>query len=165
MNYERGKKGCAVSCRAYSDCSCRLRWHDSGGRYTNGFESVKPRYITYANRAVNEKDGLTIGEENAEITLTGAGFTAVDWGDYEVKITVNPAAGINCTTDKGKIELDGEDLTEVFKIVRYERSFVISGGDYRIEKVLKTQQGFRAGRCAGRCLYVFAEQYVYPAEV
>lgn len=114
------------------------------GFYTNGFESVKSRYITYAGRAVNEKVGLTIGEENAEITLAGAGFTAVDWGDYAVSITANPAAGITCTINNGEIEIDGEDLTEAFKIERSERSFVIIADDYRIEKVLKNLYGDRA---------------------
>lgn len=111
------------------------------GVYTNGFKSVKTRYIVYANEIVNEKVGLTFGEENAEITLNGAGFTAAQWGDYSIKITTNPAAGITCMTDSGALQLDGEDLTEAFNIERRERSFLIYVGNYRIEEVVKNLYG------------------------
>ena len=112
--------------------------------YTNGFQSVKSRYITSADKVVKEKVGITFGEENAEIVLTGAGFKAANWGDYAIKITVNPAAAITCKTEDGEIQLDGEDLTEAFNIDLRERSFVIKTGDYRIEEVAKKLYGDNA---------------------
>ena len=111
------------------------------GVYSNGFESVRTRYLL-ADGAVIKKNGtVKLAESDISFKLTGAGFKAVDWGDYTVTITANPQACVKYEVDGEAYELEATDLTQAFAIEKQSDGFTLSVGSYALESVLKIVYG------------------------
>lgn len=111
------------------------------GIYTNGFQSFKARYIACDGRAVNTENSVELCNRSPVFKLTGAGFKAVDWGEYTFSITANPQAEITYEISGEEFEAEDIDLTAGFKIDKQEKEFTIISGDYSLQTVLKTVTG------------------------
>lgn len=114
------------------------------GVYTNGYQSIKSRYVAYEGQAVKVGGTIELNGETPEITLSGAGFKYVSWGDYEVKIVINPAANAVYTDGEEVFELGEVDVTELFGIVRDGQKVTITADDYSLEAIIKKLYGDNA---------------------
>lgn len=102
-----------------------------GGIYTNGFQSVKPHYITVNGTVTSKLGSVKLAVEGDTVfDLNGAGFKAANWGEYEVKIEANPNSGIEFEVDGQPQEYADIDFTEYFEITKTGNRITISEGVY-----------------------------------
>lgn len=112
------------------------------GVYTNGYQSVRSRYVTCDGRVLKTESTVELCESSPVFKLTGAGFKFASWGNYDVKIVVNPAAKAVYTngTATAPVE-DNADVTEFFQIERDGQTFKIAEGNYNLSTVVKKLYG------------------------
>ncbi|MGN0807609.1 MAG: hypothetical protein ACI4MN_04080 [Candidatus Coproplasma sp.] len=111
------------------------------GVYTNGFQSIKLQYITCDNQVMKSGNVVNLCDRSPVFALTGAGFKAVDWGEYKLSITANPKAEITYEADGKAYKAEDTDLTAGFGIEKQGNKFTISCGDYSLQNVLKSVIG------------------------
>lgn len=113
----------------------------AAGVFSNGFESVRTRYVL-ADGAVVKKNGtVKFADSDIKFELTGAGFKAVDWGDYTVSIAANAQAGVEFEVNGEAYAFNDMDFTERFAIEKGSNSFIVKNGEYQLDSVLKTLYG------------------------
>lgn len=110
------------------------------GIYTNGFESVRTRYLAVDGSAIKKNGSTVLGKEMTVFELKGAGFKAVDWGEYSVTIETNSEYGIEFTLNGKECQYGGTDITEYFTLAFEKNSFAITG-DYSVKTILKKLYG------------------------
>ncbi|MGN0813350.1 MAG: hypothetical protein ACI4MQ_07570 [Candidatus Coproplasma sp.] len=111
------------------------------GVYTNGFQSIKPQYITCDDQVVKSENVVELCDRSPVFTLTGAGFKAAEWGEYTLSIAANPQAEIKYEADGKAYKAEDIELTAGFAIERQGNKFTISSGDYSLQNVFKTVTG------------------------
>lgn len=101
------------------------------GVYSNGFESMSARYITVDGTTTSKLGSVKLAVDGDTVfDLKGAGFKAVSWGEYEVKIEANPYSGLEFEADGQPQEYADIDFTEYFAISKISNRIIISEGSY-----------------------------------
>lgn len=111
------------------------------GVYTNGFQSIKPQYITCDGQIVKTGNTVNLCDRSPVFELTGAGFKAAEWGEYTLSISANPQADITYEAEGKAYKAEDIDLTAAFAIERQGNKFTINNSDYSLQNVFKTVTG------------------------
>ncbi len=109
--------------------------------YTNGFQSFSSRYVICNGQVLNANTVVELCGRSPKFNLTGAGFTYANWGDYEVKIVVNPAAQATYTAGDENKPLDNADVTANFLVERSGQTVTIEQSDYNLQNIAKQLYG------------------------
>lgn len=110
------------------------------GVYTNG-QSFRRHYLTCDGKVLKTESTVDLYDRSPTFGLTGAGFKYVSWGDYEIKIVVNPAAKATVKSGGEVKPLDGADVTALFNVERSGQTVKIPKDDYNLATVVKTLYG------------------------
>lgn len=98
------------------------------GIYTNGFESIRTRYVKVDGKEIKKNGSVRLKQNGENIfVLDGAGFKAVDWGEYSVKIETNADYGLGFELAGKPYQYAGIEVTEYLTVRLKEGYFTLSG--------------------------------------